>query len=113
MNVQLECLSIDILEEVKFNFGLVTVDGAAVVFEVVPRSLWFFLLFPFVFILFFLSFDVLVCFDTRLRGVRQSVYAPRNTPERSLFKQRFSNVVRYANKFSPSCLALGRGFLSK
>ena len=81
MNVQLECFSIDILKKIKFNFGFVTVDGAAVVFEVVPRGFWFFLLLPFVFILFLLRFDVMVCFDTRLRGVRQSVYAPRKTPE--------------------------------
>ena len=44
MDVQLESVSLNIVEEIEFHFGFVTVDGAAVFFEIVPRGLGLFFL---------------------------------------------------------------------
>ena len=70
VDVQLESVFFDIFKEVKIYFGLVAVNGAPVVFKIFPRGFGLFLFLPFVFVLLLLSFDVLMTFDARLRGVR-------------------------------------------
>ena len=71
VNIELKGVSVDVLQQIEFHFGVVAINRTPVFLEHLPRRLRLaLLLLPFVFVLLLLLFDVSMTFDSRLGGVR-------------------------------------------